>query len=388
MKSPQKRLVLRCLTAAALLVPLGTAWAQSTIKVALNLELSGGGATAGTNFKNGIELATNEINTAGGILGKRIELLVSDNSTNPGVALAMTKKAVDQDVFAIFGPAFSGPTLVTMKESEKAGIPNWTAAEAAAITQQGNPYIFRTSFGQGTAMPKVAAYINKQAKLKSVAVIYVNNDYGKGGVNMFRKALAPTDTKIVAEISTDAGQIDFSSAVLRAKQSNAEALFAYCNEEESARLLRELRKQGWSKPIIGETVIGNQKVIELAGDSANGAISHVGLTADAPLPAIRAFRARYEKAYKIVPDHSAMKGYSGVYIMKAAIEKAGKVDRQAVARAMNGLVVDTQRYPGALMDTTYDNHGDIDRISFIVAVKNGQAEVLETVPPLSAPAKK
>ena len=357
-------------------------FAQNTIKVAAIVELSGAGATAGTNFKNGAELAVKEINAAGGILGKKIELIVSDTTTNPGVALGLTKKAIDQDVFAIFGPVFSGSIIVSMKESEKAGIPNWTGGEAANITMQGNPYVFRTSFTQAAAMPKVANYISKQTKIKSLAVVYVNNDFGKGGLEMLKKALGTTDVKILTDISTDSGQVDFSAAVLKAKQSNADAVFAYTNEDESARLLRELRKQGWTKPVIGETTLTGQKVIELAGDAANGAIAHVGLTVDAPIPAIRAFRAKYEREYKSVSDHNGMKGYSGMFSMQAAIEKVGKLDRKAVAAAMKGLKINTDKYPGALMYTEFDNKGDLDRMSFMVEIKNGKQEVIDMVPPL------
>jgi len=103
------------------------------------------------------------------------------------------------------------------------------------------------------------------------------------------------------------------------------------------RALRELRKQGVTKPIVGETTLVGQKVIELAGDAGNGAVAHVGLTVDAPLPAMRAFRARFEKEYRYVPDHNGIKGYTGVFILKAAIEKVGKLDRKAVAQAMHGL---------------------------------------------------
>lgn len=357
--------------------------AQGTIKLAAIVELSGAGASAGTNFKNGVEMAVKEINAAGGILGKKLELTVNDTTTNPGVALAMTKKAIDQDVFAIFGPVFSGSIIVSMKESEKAKIPNWTGGEAANITMQGNPYIFRTSFTQATAMPKVARYINDEAKVKSLAIAYVNNDFGKGGLDMLKKALATTDTKIAVEISTDASQADFSAAVLKAKQSNADALFVYLNEDESARILRELRKQGWNKPIIGETTLTGQKVIDLAGESANGAVAHVGLTVDAPVPAIRAFKAKFEKEYKYVSDHNGMKGYSGVYSMQAAIERAGKVDREAVAKAMKGLKINTDKYPGALMYTEFDDKGDLDRMSFLVQVKSGKQEVINLLPPLN-----
>jgi branched-chain amino acid transport system substrate-binding protein len=358
-------------------------WAQNAIKLAAVVELSGGGATAGTNFKNGVEMAVKEINAAGGIMGKKLELSINDTTTNPGVALALTKKAIDQDVFAIFGPVFSGSIIVSMKESQKAEIPNWTGGEAANITLQGNPYIFRTSFTQATAMPKVARYINEKAKAKSLAIAYVNNDFGKGGLDMIKKALAPTDTKVTAEISTDAGQVDFSSVVLKAKQSNADALFVYLNEDESARILRELRKQGWNKPIIGETTLTGQKVIDLAGEAASGAIAHVGLTVDAPNAEMLKFKAKFYQDYKYISDHNGIKGYTGVYSMKAAIEKAGKLDRKAVAVAMKGLVIDAKKYPGAIMNAKFDDKGDVDRESYLVQVKNGRQEVIEVLPPLS-----
>ncbi len=389
----QKRFTIKLIAACALLTWGNASFSQDTIKVANIVELSGGGASAGTNFKNGVELAVKEINAAGGILGKKIQTVTSDTQSNPGVAKGLTQKAVDDNVFAIFGPVFSGSIMVSMAESRKAEIPNFTGGEAASITMQGNPYIFRTSFTQATAMPKVARYISDQAKLKTLAIIYVNNDFGKGGLDMIKKALANSSTKVVAEVSTDAGQVDFSAAVLKAKQSNADGVFAYSNEEESARILRELRKQGWTKPIIGETTLTGQKVIELAGEAANGAVAHVGLTVDAPLPAIRAFRAKFEKEYKYISDHNGMKGYSGIYTLKAAIEKVGKLDRKAVAAAMHGLKVTTAKEPGILMDVSFDNNGDLDRESFLVEVKNGKQEVVATLPPLggaavAAPAKK
>lgn len=383
----KKRYALKLIAACAMAVTATAGFAQDVIKIANIVELSGGGATAGTNFKNGVELAVKEINAGGGILGKKIQTTTTDTQSNPGVAKGLTQKAIDNDVFAIFGPVFSGSIMVSMAESRRAEVPNFTGGEAASITEQGNPYVFRTSFTQATAMPKVARYISDQAKLKSIAVIYVNNDFGKGGMDSIRKALANSPTKILSEISTEPGQVDFSAAVLRAKQSNADGVFAYSNEEESARLLRELRKQGWNKPIIGETTLTGQKVIELAGEAANGAIAHVGLTVDAPVPAIRAFKAKFEKEYKYVSDHNGMKGYSGIYMLKAAIEKAGKLDRKAVAAAMKGLKVNVDKYPGALMYTEFDNKGDLDRMSFIVEVKNGKQEVIDMVPPLGTATK-
>ena len=382
----KKRFTLQLLAASAALALCGGAAAQSSIKIANIVELSGGGATAGTNFKNGVELAVKEINAAGGILGKKIESVSNDTQSNPGVAKGLTQKAVDNEVFAIFGPVFSGSIMVSMAESRRAEVPNWTGGEAAAITQQGNPFVFRTSFTQETAMPKVAKYI--VTKSKNLAIMYVNNDFGKGGLDSIKKALNGSPTKIAAEISTEPGQVDWSAAVLRAKNSGADAVFVYTNEEESARALRELRKQGWDKPIIGETTLTGQKVIELAGDAANGAVAHVGLTVDAPNPEMLKFKANFYREYKYISDHNGIKGYTGVYTLKAAIEKVGKLDRKAVAQAMHGINISAAKYPGVIMDVSFDQRGDLDRESFMVEVKNGKQEVIATLPALNAPAKK
>jgi branched-chain amino acid transport system substrate-binding protein len=267
-----------------------------------------------------------------------------------------------------------------MAESRRAEVPNWTGGEAAAITAQGNPYVFRTAFGQSFSFPKVAKYIT--SKFKTVVVVYQNNDFGKGGRDAIIKNLDGSTTKILADISTEPQQIDFSAAVLKSRQLNPEAIFVYLTEEESARILREFRKQGWNKPLIGETTLTGQKVIELAGESANGAFAHVGLTVDAPNPEMLKFKAKFYQAYKYIPDHNGIKGYIGVYTMKAAIEKAGKVDRKAVAQAMKGLEISAKKYPGVIMDVRFDERGDLDRESYLVEVKDGRQVVVATLPPL------
>jgi branched-chain amino acid transport system substrate-binding protein len=367
---------------AVLALAAQVAIAQQPVKVVNVVELSGTGTTAGTNFRNGVELAAKEINASGGILGRRIALESFDTQSNPAIAKALTTKAVDQDVYVVMGPVFSGSIIVSMAETRRAGIPNFTGGEAANITTQGNPFIFRTSFSQATGMPKIAAYVATGLKAKSIVVMYVNNDFGKGGRDAIIKELGARNVKVLADISTDPGQVDFSSPVLKAKQVNADALFAYLNEEESARLLRELRKQGYDRPIVGETTIMGQKVIELAGDAANGVRGHVGLTIDAPVAGIRAFSEKYEREFKSKSDHNGIKGYTGMYVVKAVTEKIGKFDRKAFAAAIKNACFSAKDTPGLLMDLCFDDKGDIDRESFLVEVKGGKQVVVETLPPL------
>ena len=372
------------LAAATLALFAAPVLAQAPIKIVGLVELSGTGATSGTNFDNGAKLAVKEINAAGGILGRQIQYTSSDTQSNPGVAKALAQKAVDDGAYVVMGPVFSGSILVSMEETRRAEIPNFTGGEAAAITQKGNPYIFRTSFTQTTAMPKVARYIKNGLKAKSVDIMWVNNDFGKGGRDMIVKALEAEGVKVGADISTDPGQVDFSSAVLKAKQSNGDALFVYTNEEESARALRELRKQGYSKPVVGETTLTGQKVIELAGEAANGAIAHVGLTPDAPLPTVKAFDAAFQREYRSKSDHNGLKGYTGIYFVKVITERIGKVDGKAFAATMKGAKLTVKDNPGVLMDVTFDQNGDLDRESFLTKVIDGKQVVVETLPALGA----
>jgi len=346
------------------------------------VELSGTGATSGSNFDNGIKLAVKEINAAGGILGRQINYVSMDTQSNPGVAKALAQKAVDQEAYVVMGPVFSGSIMVSMAETRRAQIPNFTGGEAASITQQGNPYIFRTSFTQSTAMPKVASYIHDALKAKSVDVIYVNNDFGKGGLDLIKKELEARGIKVPNSVSSEPGQIDFSAPVLKVKQSGSDAVFVYSNEEESARALRELRKQGYSKPIVGETVLTSQKVIELAGDAANGAIAHVGLTADAPQPLIKKFSDAFQAEYKTKSDHNGLKGYSGMYVVKAVTEKIGKFDPKAFAAAMKGVSLSVKDHPGILMDVSFDKNGDLDRESYMTKVENGKQVISAILPPI------
>ena len=331
----------RIVTAVAAALALGAvaAHAQQTVKMPIVIELSGAGAVSGTNFRDGAVLAIDEINAKGGILGRKIDAPQADTQSNPGISRAQVQKAIDSDPYVILGPVFSGSVKVNMILAQQAEVPQFTGAEAAEITQMGNPYIFRTSFGQHVSMPKIANYIRDGLKAKSVALLWVNNDFGKGGRDNFTKEMAARGIKVVADVSTESGQVDFAADVVKVKGANADAIFVYTNEEESARFLREARKQGVKSPLIGETTLLGQKVIELAGDAANGARGHVGLSADAPLPAIEAFKEKFNKRYNYVPDHNGIKGYTAVYAVKYATEKLGKFDRKLLAKTMHGLKI-------------------------------------------------
>jgi branched-chain amino acid transport system substrate-binding protein len=356
--------------------------AQETVYMPAILELSGAGAVSGTNFRDGMILAVEEINAKGGILGKKIEMPLLDTQSEAGIARSQVQKVLDNKPYVILGPVFSGSVLTSMVLAQEAGIPQVVGGEAATITQRGNSYIFRTSFGQQFSMPKIANYVRDGIKAKNVALLWVNNDFGKGGRDTFTKEMNARNIKIVADISTESGQADFSADVVKLKAANPDAVFVYVNEEESARFLREAKKQGLKMPLIGETTLLGQKVIDLAGDAANGVKGHVGLTVDAPNAAVKDFAERFKKRFNYVCDHNGIKGYTGIYFIKTVAEKTGKFDSKAFAEAAHGITISPKDVPNILMEATWDKNGDIDRESFLGEVIDGKQKIVEVLPKL------
>ena len=377
------RLGLCSLAVVATVGLAGPSFAQDkTVYMPALLELSGAGAVSGTNFRDGMLMAIDEINAKGGILGHKINTPVIDTQSDAGVSRGQMQKVLDNNPYIVFGPVFSGSVLVDMLLTQQAEIPEIVGGEAAAITQKGDPYVFRTSFGQQFSMPKIANYIRDGVKAKTVAVLWVNNDFGKGGRDNFVKEMQSRNIKVVADVSTESGQTDFSADVVKIKAANADAIFVYTNEEESARFLKEAKKQGIKAPLIGETTLLGQKVIDLAGGAAEGVKGHVGLTVDAPIPAVQEFAAKFKKRFNYVCDHNGIKGYTAVYFVKYVTEKVGKFDSKAFAKAAHGITISPKDEPNILMEATWDKNGDIDRESFLGQVVNGKQKIVETLPKL------
>jgi branched-chain amino acid transport system substrate-binding protein len=372
---------LKSVVALAAFLVAGAASAQ--VKLAYVGEISGQLAVSGGNFRDGIVLAVEEINARGGMLKQKLDLTLYDTQTNPGVARAQMQKAIDAEPYTIFGPVLSGNVKVTLEIVKQAEVPQFIGGEAADLVTLGNPYMFRTSFGQQIGMPKIANYIRDEIKAKSIALIWVNNDFGKAGRDQLLKELKARNIRLAADVSTEAGQVDFAADVVKLRSANADAVFVYSNEEECARIMREARKQGLKGPFVGDTTLLSQKTIELAADAANGVVGHVGLTVDAPIKEVTDFGERFQKRFKYKPDHNGLKGYTAVYAMKYVTEKKlGKLDRKGMANALRGLTISPKDEPGILIETGWDKVGEIDRISFLAEVVKGKQTITKILPKL------
>jgi len=366
---------------AALLATFGVAQAQETVKIGIVAELSGAGAPSGTNWRDGIKIAVEEINGEGGILGKKIDLGEYDTQTDPQVSRALVQKAIDEGAYAIWGTIYSGSTMVNMLVAQQNSTPQFVGSEAPGVVEKGNPFVYRTSSGAQKGVPALTSYFTDTLKAKKVAVAWVNNEFGKGGHDVFIEEMKKAGIEVIADVPSEQAQTDYAADVAKLKEAKPDAVFVYMNQEESARFLIEAKKQSLSMPLVGEVTLTEAKVIELAGGAAEGAIAHVGVTATATdVPGIGAFAKKFEETFKRKPTHDAIKGYVGAWTTKYVTEMVGDFDGEAFAEKMHGLCLKAADHPKILLDTCWDDRGEMSRPSFMVQVKDGAPVVIGTVP--------
>jgi len=365
----------------ALVASLGMAQAQDPVKIGIVVELSGAGAPSGTNWRDGIKIAVDEINADGGILGRQVQTAEYDTQTDPQTSRALVQKAIDEGVYAIWGTIYSGSTLVNMLVAQQNEVPQFVGSEAPAIVEKGNPFVFRTSSGAQKGVPALVPYFIDTLGAKKVGIAWVNNEFGKGGRDVFAAEMAKVGIEVVADVASEQAQTDYAADVARLKDAGADAVFVYMNQEESARFLIEAKKQGLSMPLVGEVTLTEAKVIELAGGAAEGAIAHVGVTATATeIEGIAEFATKFEETFKRRPTHDAIKGYVGAWATKYVTELVGEFDGAAFADKMKNLCLDVAQHPRMLLDTCWDDTGEMSRPSFMVQVKDGAPVVIGTVP--------
>jgi len=350
------------------------------VNIADVVELSGGGASNGINWRQGLELAAAEINAKGGLLGHPVELSHFDTQTNPGVSRAMVQKALDGDPFVIMGPIYSGSVKVNMALAQRAEVPQFVGAQAGDLTEAGDAFLFRANISQALGMTKIADYIENRMKAKKIAIVWVNNDFGKGGRDILKKKMAERGIEVVVDRPIEYGSLDFTPEILKIRDSGADVVFPYMTAEDTARFILSYRKLGAPQPLVGETTLLQQDVIDLVGRAADGARSHLSLTADAPDRAMADFRARFVQRFGKVPDHNAIASYTALYAVKAMVERIGKLDRREMARQFHGATIKRTQEPGILLDSTWDAKGDLARPSFLGEAVEGKLKITETLP--------
>jgi branched-chain amino acid transport system substrate-binding protein len=370
------------LLAALALVP--PASAQGPIKLAVVAEITGGGAPSGTMWRDGVILGVEEINKKGGILGRSLETFVMDTQSDAPTSVAVIRRAINEHPFAVMGTVYSASTVANMEIARQAGVPQVSGSESVLVVSKGNPNIFLTSFSQQVGFAKLVKWVVDDLKAEKIALIYVNDAFGKGGRDMFLKFLKERGKTVVADISTEVQQADFTAELTQVRAAGATHLMIYSHEEENARLMIQMRKLGLKVEPVGDNLCA-QTTIDAGGEAMNGARCHVPMTALSPVPSMLEMGKRFQERFGRVPDHNGFKGYIGAHLLKAAAERVGALDQGKIRDCLHNNLFLAAEEPGLLMDTFVEESGDADRPSFIVEVKGQKSQVVKVLPLLGGP---
>ena len=319
----------------------GQAVAQ-TIKIGVNEPLTGPFAASGTYVVNGAKIAADEINGKGGVLGKKIELVIEDNKSNPTEAAAVAEKLITADkVPVIMGAWGSSLTLAVMPKLMEYKVPMVVETSSSGkITTTGNPYIFRISPPSSVEAAAFKPILPKLA-IKKADFLVINNDWGRGAAEDFGKVLKADNIQVGLIETMDQSAQDMSAQLSKIKATDSDTIMVTTAVEQLTLVLKQATALGIKKQIV--TTGGSQnpdQLIEQAGVAANGTFH---LTTFAPWypdetpnpPATKYFLGEWKKrGFNFAGATESFRGYDGIRTIATAIEKAGKAEPEAIAKAL------------------------------------------------------
>ncbi|GJD64477.1 ABC transporter substrate-binding protein [Methylobacterium frigidaeris] len=329
----QKRLLL---AAAASACMAGAAGAAEPIKVGLIEPLSGSVAYNGQSVVEGAKLAAKEINDRGGIDGRPLELIVEDGQCAPANTVNAAEKLIQNDrVSVLIGAFCSSATAAIMPVADKYKLPLVTGVSSKAdLTEQGNRYFFRAAETDALLARAFAKIMARDLKLKSVAYIGVNDDWGRGGVAEFSRDLTELGVKSTLVDYFDHGSTDFYTLLTRIRAAEPDGVFVAAETQDGSILLKQAKEMGLEAKIFGVGSWATEDFIKLTGEAAEGIYAAVPYASTIPGDTNRKFVESYAKAYRKQPGKYGAAGYNAVNIVAQAIDRADSTKAEAIREAL------------------------------------------------------
>jgi branched-chain amino acid transport system substrate-binding protein len=326
---------------AAGLAMVSTVQAAEAIRIGVVNEITGPQAEGGRFTVNGIRLALEEINQAGGVLGRPVELRVEDNaSTNPGTVLAFTKLFSDKGLAGIIGPIRSTQVQAASPAIAKSGIPTMIGGSDVSLTRVNNRWVFRIRPNDNYSSRVIADFGVNTLKLRKWAIVHSTDAFGSGGKTALVAALKAQGIEPVLIQGYTSNSQDFTPIVLAVKKSGADIMGTYMTNSPD---------QG----IFAKQMTISVTTLNLAGDALYGSYSVTDFTVDAT-DITRAFARKYREKYNMNPDTFASWAYDAMHVLVRSIAKAGTTEPEAVRKA----ILATKGYEGVEGKYEFDEFGD------------------------------
>jgi branched-chain amino acid transport system substrate-binding protein len=360
--------------------PLLTAAEPAPIKVGEFASLTGKEAAFGQSSHKGTQLAVEELNAAGGVLGRRIELITEDNQSKAGESATIAKKLISRDkVVALIGEVASTRSLEAAPIAQQARIPMISPSSTnPKVTEIGN-YVFRVCFidpFQGVVMAKFA---RNTLKLKRVAVLTsVSSAYSVGLAKYFKERFAQDGGVIAIEQKFSEGDKDFKAQLTAIKAANVDGIFLPGYYTEAALVCKQARDLGLSIPLFGGDGWEAPQLLSIGGAAVEGTYYSTHYSPENKSPAVTGFVERFKKRWNNeVPDAMAALGYDAAMVLADAIRRAGTTE----SAKLRDAIAATKKLPSVTGETTLDAQRNASKAAVVIAVRNGEFKFVEAVAP-------
>ena len=354
------------------------------IKIGGNVEMTGGVANYGNQALSGMKLAFKQVNESGGVLGKKINLILADNKSEPAEAANATTKLITQDkVSIVMGPIVSSNVLATVKIAEDNKVvvmtPTGTNEKITVDNGKVRPFAFRACFIDPFQGRVMANYATKSLKAKT-AVIYIDSssDYSKGVAAAFEETFVKNGGKVAGKEAFLQKDQDFKATLTKIKAMNADIVFIPAYYEEVGKIVKQARELGINQPLLGTDGWDNPKVVEIAGAAAlnNTFFSNHYSSQDSD-PNVRKFIEAYKAEYKEEPSSMAALGYDAAMIVIDAIKRANTTDAAKVKEAME----QTKNLQVSTGIVTMDSNHNPIKSAVVIEMKDGKQTFKEKINP-------
>ncbi len=348
------------------------------ILIGVSAAITGPAPLDGERTMQGINLAVEEINAQGGVLGKKLKIVAEDDQNTSNIAVNVVNKLVsNEDIVAVLGPHRSANAMATEQIFADAKVPFLTGASSPnLVTKVDNPYFFRIRGSDTFVGSIIAKFALEELKAKKIGVIYNNDDYGTGGRDVVKNYLTEQDCPPVILEGHNTGDMDMTGTITKCKEAGVDCLIVYTHDPEAAILTRQLNELGLDVPIVGPTTFTLPTYLSLVNaEETEGIYSVTDFVSNNPDPLALNFQEAFYDKYGVNPDLFAACYYTGVYVLKDAIERAGEVSRKAVRDAL----AETKDLPTVYGNLYANEDGELVHSAVVAEIEDNKPTYLTTV---------
>lgn len=357
---------------AGVALTLAAPLAGAQIKVGVFGPMTGDAAGYGQSLREAAEMVVNEKNAKGGVLGQKIQLVIGDDAGKPEQAVNVAKRlATNDNVLIMLGSISSPASLAASQVAQQTQTPQIViSGTAQRITTQGNQWVFRSAVPDTKLAGDLADFVNEKfAGKKKAAFLYVNDDFGRGGIEAFKARGQKYGMEWVADEKYGRGDLDFTAQLTRIKNANPDFVIEWSRYAEGALIAKQRLQSAIAVPFLGSDGVAHPKYLELGAQSVNGIYyaTHFSPSTVSGNQAGEAFIARIKATLKKDPDFVHAQAFDAITAAITAIEKAGAADKTKIRDALRAV-----DFEGARGRFKFDQKGDPELVTHIVLVRDGK----------------